>query len=276
MVYVYSTVRPYGRQRQYAVHLHYPLPEEFWGEAEVIFPEEGSFCRQPIQVLSNGRWIFGNWICTDSVNGLEGDPTAFRISDDEGRTWKKVDMPESNGAVHANVVELEGGKLVCFLRSRFADNIYISESKDWGDTWTKPVPTVLPNNNSSISALKLASGRIAIAYNPTHAPHPVYGKVAWPGLRCPVAVALSEDGGKSWPMIRVMERGEGFTGDENTTNNKQYEYPYLMQGKDGRLHLAFAYKNRIGIKYMSFTEEDVMGEKRETAGFYNPTSAQIK
>ena len=100
--------------------------------------------------------------------------------------------------------------------------------------------------------------------------------MAWPGLRCPVAVALSEDGGKTWPMIRVMERGEGFTGDENTTNNKQYEYPYLMQGKDGRLHLAFAYKNRIGIKYMSFTEEDVMGEKRETAGFYNPTSAQIK
>ena len=29
MVYVYSTVRPYGRQRQHAVHLHYPLPEEF-------------------------------------------------------------------------------------------------------------------------------------------------------------------------------------------------------------------------------------------------------
>ena len=43
-----------------------------------------------------------------------------------------------------------------------------------------------------------------------------------------------------------------------------------------RLHLAFAYKNRIGIKYMSFTEEDVLGSKRETAGFYNPTSAQIK
>ena len=42
-----------------------------WGEAEVIFPEEGSFCRQPIQVLSNGRWIFGNWICTDSVMVLK-------------------------------------------------------------------------------------------------------------------------------------------------------------------------------------------------------------
>lgn len=247
-----------------------------WKEAEVIFPQEGSFCRQPIQVLSNGRWIFGNWICTDSVNGLEGDPTAFRISDDQGKTWKLVEMPESNGAVHANVVELEPGKLICLLRSRFADHVYISHSEDNGDTWTKPAPTVLPNNNSSISALKLQSSRIAIAYNPTHTPEPVYGKVAWPGLRCPVAVALSEDGGKTFPMIRNMERGEGFIGDENMTNNKQYEYPYLMQSRDGRLHLAYAYKNRIGVKYVSFTEEDVMGAKRETVGLYNPTAAQSR
>lgn len=247
-----------------------------WGEAEVIFPEEGSFCRQPIQVLSNGRWIFGNWLCKDSENGLEGDPTAFRISDDQGKTWKLVEMPESNGAVHANVVETEPNKLICLLRSRFADNVYISHSDDNGDSWTKPVPTVLPNNNSSISALKLKSGRIAIAYNPTHTPNPVYGKVAWPGLRCPVAVALSEDGGKTFPVMRNIERGEGFFGEENSTNNKQYEYPYLMQSCDGRLHLAYAYKNRIGVKYVSFTEEDVMGKKRETVGLYNPTAAQSR
>ena len=44
-------------------------------------------------------------------------------------------------------------------------------------------------------------------------------KCAWPGLRCPVAVALSEDGGLTFPMIRWMERGEGYIGDENKTNN---------------------------------------------------------
>lgn len=49
-----------------------------------------------------------------------------------------------------------------------------------------------------------------------------------------------------------------------------------MQSKDGRLHLAFAYKNRIGIKYMSFTEEDITGIKRETVGLYNPTAAQSR
>lgn len=92
----------------------------------------------------------------------------------------------------------------------------------------------------------------------------------------PVAVALSEDGGKTFPIVRYMERGEGFAGNENRTNSKQYEYPYMMQDKDGNLHLAFAYKNRIGVKYMKFTEADVMGEKRETTGLYNPTAAQSR
>ena len=152
--------------------------------------------------------------------------------------------------------------------------IHRSESFDWGETWTVPAPTPLPNNNSSISAVKLQSGRIAIAYNPTCTPNPVPGKAAWPGLRCPVAVALSEDGGLTFPIIRWMERGEGYMGDENKTNNKQYEYPYLMQGRDGMLHLAYAARTRQGIKYVRFSEQDVLGTKRETVGLYNPTAAR--
>ena len=245
-----------------------------WGPYETVFPEEGTFCRQPIQVLSNGRWIFSNWLCTDSAEGLSGDPTAFRISDDQGKTWRTVMMPESHGHVHANVVELEPGHLVAFMRNREAYRIHRSESFDYGETWSEPKPTPLPNNNSSISAIKLQSGRVAIAYNPTCTPDPQPGKVAWPGLRCPVAVALSEDGGLTFPIIRWMERGEGYIGDENKTNNKQYEYPYLMQTKDGMIHLAYAAWTRDAMKYVRFTEEDVLGEKRERVGLYNPTAAQ--
>ncbi len=246
-----------------------------WSEYATMFPKEGTFCRQPIQVLSNGRWIFANWICTDSASGLSGDPTALQISDDQGKTWRQVEMPGSAGRVHANVVELEPGKLCAFMRSREADFIYRSESSDNGESWSVPVPTPLPNNNSSISALKLKSGRIAIAYNPTHTPNPVKGQAAWPGLRCPVAVALSEDGGLTFPMVRNLELGEGYVGEENSTNNRQYEYPYLMQSKDGRLHLAYAYADRAGVKYVCCTEEDVMGKKREKVGLYNPTSAKV-
>lgn len=247
-----------------------------WGAYETVFPEAGTFCRQPIQILSNGRWIFSNWICTDSKEGLAGDPTVFRISEDEGKTWRKVMMPKSNGHVHANVVELEEGHLVAFMRNREAYRIHRSESFDWGDTWSEPQPTPLPNNNSSISAIKLQSGRIAIAYNPTSTPDPQQGKAAWPGLRCPVAVALSEDGGQTFPIIRWMERGEGFMGEENRTNNRQYEYPYLMQSKDGMIHLAYAALTRQGVKYLRFREEDILGQKRERVGLYNPTAAQSR
>lgn len=245
-----------------------------WGDYETVFPEEGTFSRQPIQVLKNGRWIYGTWICTDAVDGLAGDPSAFRISDDQGKSWRMVMMPKSNGRVHATVVELDGGHLVAFMRSREADFIYRSESFDWGDSWTEPKPTVLPNNNSSISAIRTQSGRIAIAYNPTCVSEDMRSKCAWPGLRCPVAVALSEDGGLTFPMIRWMERGEGYIGDENKTNNKQYEYPYIMQSADGRLHLTYAAFTRKAVKYVSFTEEDVMGAKRERYGVYNPTSGE--
>ena len=63
---------------------------------------------------------------------------------------------------------------------------------------------------------------------------------------------------------------------ENKTNNKQYEYPYLMQSRDGMLHLAYTARTRQGIKYVRFSEEDVLGAKREKVGLYNPTAAQSR
>lgn len=245
-----------------------------WGEPQILFPEEGTFSRQAIQVLSNGRWIFATWLCEDSAEGLTNDPTEFRVSDDAGQTWKRVRMPDSNGRVHANVIEVEAGHLVAFMRSRFADNVYISESYDFGDSWTIPQKTVLPNNNASISAIKLQSGDIALAYNVNAARHPEFGKVAWPGLRNPVAVSISEDFGKTWPIGRILEPAEGFIGTENKTNNAQYEYPTLYQTKDGLLHLVYAYRNRLCVKYVRFSPADVFGEKREADDVYNPTSGE--
>jgi predicted neuraminidase len=245
-----------------------------WGEPEVLFSEEGTFSRQEIQILSNGRWLFATWLCEDSAEGLTNDPTEFRISDDQGQTWKKVRMPESNGRVHANVIEVQPGHLIAFMRSRFADYIYSSKSLDYGDSWSVPQKIVLPNNNASISAIKLQTGEIALAYNVNAARNPEFGKVAWPGLRNPVAVSISEDFGQTWPIGRVFEAAEGFIGAENKTNNAQYEYPTLYQTKNGLLHLVYAYKNRICVKYVRFSVDDVFGEKREADGLYNPTSGE--
>lgn len=247
---------------------------ETWGEPTVLFDHMGTFARQAIQVLSNGRWIFSTWLCKDSPDGLLNDPTEFQVSDDGGKTWRAVLMPESGGRVHANLIEVEEGHLVAFMRSRFADNVYKSESFDFGDSWTVPEATVLPNNNASVSAIKLQSGEIALAYNVNAANNPEFGKITWPGLRNPVAVSVSEDFGKSWPVGRVFEPAEGYIGKENKTNNSQHEYPTLYQDAQGILHLVYAYKNRLCVKYIRFTVADLFGEKREAEGLYNPTSGE--
>ncbi len=50
------------------------------------------------------------------------------------------------------------------------------------------------------------------------------------------------------------------------------EAPYT----GGRIHLTYAAFTRKAIKYVSFTEADVLGTKRETVGLYNPIAAQSR
>lgn len=247
-----------------------------WGVHVDLFATQGTFSRQPIQKLQSGRWIYGTWQCSESTDHLANDNTVIYYSDDKGVTWCAFEMPESTGRVHANIIELEKGHLLAFMRSRIADFIYRSESFDNGASWSQPKPTILPNNNFSISAIMLKSGRIALAFNPTNAPQKNTGAAVWPGLRCPVVVALSEDGGLTWPLMRRIEHGEGFIGAENSTNNRQYEYPFLMQGQDGAIHLVYAYHNRMGIKYVRMYESDLCGQNREKMGTYNPTEVEYK
>lgn len=42
------------------------------------------------------------------------------------------------------------------------------------------------------------------------------------------------------------------------------------------IHLAYAARTRQGVKYVRFTEQDILGEKRERVGLYNPTAAQSR
>ncbi|HJC23029.1 MAG TPA: exo-alpha-sialidase [Candidatus Eisenbergiella merdavium] len=246
---------------------------ETWGKTETLFSREGSFCRQKIQVLSNGRWVFGNWICFRDNTHNGSDITVVQISDDQGKSWRGVEIPGSRGRVHANLLEVEPGRLIALFRSRSADNIYYSASEDWGESWSVPVRTELPNNNSSISAIKLQSGALALAYNPVRA-NDDPDKTVWPRLRCPVAIALSDDDGKTWPAIRLVEMGDGYIGAENNVNNHRYEYPVVMQSGDGRIHVAYSYYDRRCVKYVVVTEDWIRGERTEEQGSLNPTEGK--
>jgi predicted neuraminidase len=125
-----------------------------WGPIETFSADPGSFCRQPMLVMSNGEWLFPIYFSLPT-EGYGDDHCVVRISADSFATWQQFPVPECRGRVQMSALELAEGRLVAFFRSRAADRIYISRSVDYGRTWMPPVRTVLPNNNSSIGMVQL-------------------------------------------------------------------------------------------------------------------------
>lgn len=259
-----------------------------WGPIRVLFDKQGTFIRQPITVLANGEWLLPIFYCK-SVPGQkwvgDEDYSAVKISGDQGATWEEYIVPESLGCVHMNIETLHDGSLVALFRSRWADYIYLSRSQDNGRTWSKPVPTELPNNNSSIQVTGLLSGNLAVVFNNMSA-HGIterraslyddipddeeddkkveaapqensnFRKAFWGAPRAPLTIAISTDGGKTWPYKRDIEVGDGFclTNNSKDALNREYSYPSVKQTTDGLIHVTFTYF-RQRIKYVRVNEE---------------------
>lgn len=248
-----------------------------WSEPDTMIGDAGTFVRQPVQVLANGDWLIGTFLCR-TVPGVkwvgDDDISAARLSADQGRTWRRIDVPDSVGAVHMNIVDAGDGELLALYRSRWADYIYASRSKDGGHSWSAPQPTELPNNNSSIQATRLSDGRIALVYNHSSALDATERRLSlydeiededgasdtqpervrtafWGAPRAPLSLAISADGGRTWPVRRDLETGDGYCMTNNSTDrkNRELSYPSVHQGPDGLLHVAFTY-HRQGIKHV--------------------------
>ncbi|WP_169251099.1 sialidase family protein [Brevibacterium sp. 'Marine'] len=229
-----------------------------WSEPETLFDHEGTFCRQPIQILHNGTWAHTQWLCFDDDSKNGSDQPVVQLSADQGASWRQVEFPEAAGRVHPNIVELEPGHLVSLFRSRFADWVYLSRSEDGGETWSAPEATEVPNNNAGLSAFRLPSGRLALVSN-EHQVATEPGEVVWPYERMRIVIAVSDDEGRTWPVRRVIEPGDGFSGEGNLRSNRRQEYPHGIVDADGLIHVVYAYSSRRAIRHVVFAEDWISG-----------------
>jgi len=172
--------------------------------------------------------------------------------------------------------------MIAFYRNRFAVNILSSRSSDGGENWSAPEPTDLPNNNSSIQATILNDGAIAMVYNHSNAGmsdarrQSLYDeieggaagetvvaadggpKAIWGVPRAPLSLAISRDGGKSFPRHIDLDTGDGFCLSNNSKDslNREFSYPSVLQGHNGTLHIAYTYYRRA-IKYVSLAPQSL-------------------
>ena len=219
-------------------------------------------------VKNKPEYINGRIICPSSTEGENGWRIHFEISDDRGKTWRKVgpleadlalltqhqggsnagkaeeeDDPEGGEvvrdknlkpiyAIQPSLLKHKDGRLQILCRTR---NGKLAEawSADNGDSWTKLRLTEVVNNNSGTDAVTLKDGRHLLVYNDFGA-LPGTRK----GVRTPLSVAISEDG-MTWDAAVVLE----------DSPISQYSYPSVIQGKDGKVHIVYTWR-RQRIKYV--------------------------
>lgn len=228
---------------------------EAWSKAKTLFSDPGSFVRQPPIVLDEARWLLPMYYTPSRsiTDGAESNYSAVKSTNDGGAHWKECGIPKSDGLVQQSIVKLPNDHFVGFFRSRFADFIYQSTSSD-GCVWTVPLPTALPNNNSSVQATLIRDGSIVIAFNNSSA-GTTRDRPAT-AARKPLSIALSKDGGKSWPWIRDVEPGIPHLEEDASKSSKaeEYSYPSIVQDKTGQIYVAYTYRHKT-IKVVKFRED---------------------
>jgi predicted neuraminidase len=275
--HLFHTAQPSGNQDECVVRVR---PIAFDGTLQGGTPRDlslpkGSFIRGRFVQRKDGAWMMPVFRCISRPGQRwtgSHDTAAVAISKDDGQTWDLREVPGSIGSVHMTIVPLDGDHMVAFYRRRQSDFVHRSESLDGGFTWSVPAPTDVPNNNSSINVIRLRDGRLAMVCNPISAAHSadrrasLYDEIEegddrpdatggcapiWGVPRAPLTLCISTDGGRTWPLRRVIDDSPGSCLSNSSVDgrNKELSYPYLLEGEGGELHVAYTYFRRA-IKYV--------------------------
>ncbi len=261
---LFHTAQPGGDQDRCVVRLR-----EIGGEPVDLPLPPGSFVRARPIVRDDGAWLLPLFHCVHAPGARwtgRHDTASVAITSDAGRTWRRVEVPGSTGCVHMTVVPAGGARLVAFFRRRQADFVHRSESLDDGETWSVPEPTDLPNNNSSIAAMRLRDGRIALVCNPVNAAMDpsrrasLYNELGdddrpeaeggcapvWGVARGPLILAFSTDEGRTFPRRITVADGPGtcLSNDSEDGANSELSYPAMSETEAGDVDICFTYHRR--------------------------------
>jgi predicted neuraminidase len=124
---------------------------------------------------------------------------------------------------------LTANRALAFLRSDGAGVVSMASTDDSGLSWSSPQPLDLPNPDSGLAGIRLNDGRLLLAFNDS------------PTGRENLRLALSDDEGRTWTSVAMHPEEPG----------AHYSYPFLMQARNGDVHLVYAWQRRL-IRHITF------------------------
>ncbi len=133
------------------------------------------------------------------------------LSDDEGATWREADtwwtmpVPSETGLQEPGAVELSDGSLFSWARTGQGAQ-YGFRSTDNGQTWSPPAPTELKSPCSPATIKRIpGSDALLAAYNDHSGRFPYPREHGTYRGRSPLVLAVSRDGGRTWPARSLIE-----------------------------------------------------------------------
>lgn len=163
-------------------------------------------------------------------------------SGDEGRTWQRSNIIDLGGAGHhsgateATVEQLRDGRLWMLIRTNW--NVFWEAfSEDDGRSWRVIRPTAIDASSSPGLVKRLKSGRLVLVWNRLNpegrTDFPLrddrnFAEVPASVHRLELAVALSDDDGRTWTRPAVVAR----------VKKGSLAYPYLFEARPGELWIT--------------------------------------
>ncbi|HXG48215.1 MAG TPA: sialidase family protein, partial [Methylomirabilota bacterium] len=219
-----------------------------WSDAFPVTFEAGTMVRGHPIVLRNGDYLLPIYHETGSDPEFTApDTTALflRYEPATNRWSESARIRARLGALQPAVVELAENHLLAFCRRggdyNPATNAFIvrSESRDNGRTWSPGEDTEFPNPNAAIELLRLRNGHLLLVYNDSMSE------------RTPLRLAVSTDGGRTFPHRRNLAEGPG-----------DFAYPVARQTRDGKIHVVFTSDERTVIRHAVLAEEAILRHQR--------------
>ena len=225
-----------------------------WSEPAACIEGEGYY------VVNNDRVVqltSGTLVVPAAYHAPEGEEFNRRgvaemyLSDDDGRTWRRGREPavcptdSPVGFQEPGVVELADGRLMLFARTRMGAQ-WTAYSSDGGETWSEPEASALasPLSPATIERLPGSADLIAVWNDHSSVPDAYRavdeGEAATSGLRTPLTVGVSGDGGVTWERrFDLHDDPEGwycYTALEFVDGHVLLAY--VAGGEDGRAKLS--------------------------------------
>jgi lysophospholipase L1-like esterase len=196
------------------------------------------------------------------------------MSADDGKTWRKSNRIDIGGHGHhdgvfeGTLAELKDGRLMMLMRTPL-DRFWLGYSFDGGRSWKQIQPTGIAASTAPGFLLRLASGRLALVWNPLppdgtmrplaelragDKPHGQGSELPAQSWRNSLQIALSGDEGQTWSQPATVALGPRLC------------YPQMWERSPGELWVSFVAGPKWVRNLIRVREEDLLKTLPEPTG----------